>query len=129
MNFEGDHLCFEIYLPDSHLNEMLELLIRDPNTQIEVGFYLLSFSYEVDAAMRDLNHPQYLFIEDQAPAPVSFVNTSSLVGAKLITADENLNDTNPQPSPLDLSSVTRALGRLTFAMWVLVAIIGFLLIK
>jgi hypothetical protein len=133
MNYEAgeDYLSFEIYLPEKQLNDLMEYLGSDPSLRVEVGVYLLSFDYEVDAALRDWRHPKYLFIDEyQANAPVMLVSTSSLVGARPDSVDENLDDeVHPQSALLDLSSVTKALGRLTLAIWVLVAIIGYLLIK
>jgi hypothetical protein len=64
MNFDSgeDYLCFELYLPESHMNDILERLNSDPDVQLQVGVNLLSFSYEVDAALSHWSHPQYLFI-------------------------------------------------------------------
>ncbi len=124
-----DYLGFEISLPKEHLNDLIEYLIQDTSPRIQVGVHLLSFSYEVDDFLGHWSQPRYLFIEDPAVALVLTVNTSSLVGAKLGTDDENRPESYPPQPPVDLSSVTTALGRLTVAMWVLVAIIGYLLIK
>jgi hypothetical protein len=117
-----DYLCFDIYLPEKQLNDLMEYLGRDPSLRIEVGVYLLSFSYEVDAALSHWSQPQYLFIDDISVNAVVLVSASSLIGRR---ADENRNEAHPQNAIIDLLSVTKALGRLTLAIWVLVAIIGY----
>ena len=89
MNFEPgeDYLFFEMSLPENQMNDIMECLSRDPNVQIEVDVNLLSFSFEVDDALREWYHPRDLFIEDKAPAPVRSVSTSSSIGARLDTSD------------------------------------------
>jgi len=125
-----DYLSFELYLPESHMNDILERLSGDHKVQIQVGVHLLSFSYEVDDTLGHWSQPRYLFIEKPAVALVITVNTSSLIDAKLSRDDdENGAEVSLPQSPVDLSPVIKALGRLTVAMWVLVAIIGYFLIK
>ncbi len=144
MNFKPgeDYLCFDMSLPENQMNDILECLSRDPNVQIEVNVNLLSFSFEVDDALREWYHPRDLFIGDNAPVPVRSVSTSSLVGTGLdMSGKKSVEGENPytdevhiQNAPItqtqiDLSAVTKALGRLTVAIWVLIAIIVYSLIK
>jgi hypothetical protein len=144
MNFEPgeDYLFFEMSLPENQMNDIMECLSRDPNVQIEVDVNFLSFSFEVDDALREWYHPRDLFIEDKAPAPVRSVSTSSSIGARLDTSDKrseegenactdgvHVQNAPMNQVPIDLSSVTKALTRLTVAIWVLIAIIAYMLIK
>ncbi|MGH7824334.1 MAG: hypothetical protein ACREQ7_04055 [Candidatus Binatia bacterium] len=144
MNVEPgeDYLCFDMCLPENQMNDILECLSRDPNAQIEVGVNLLSFSYEVDDALREWYHPRDLFIEEGPAAPVGWVNVSSLVGARLDTSDKKSEETENTDAdevqirsaaitqaPVDLSAVTKALGSLTVALWILIAIVAYSLIK
>lgn len=79
---DGDHLLFELHLPESQISQVFERLAHDPAACIAVGVHLLSFGYEVDDALREPWRRQTLFIEDNAPAPVAFVNISSSVGVQ-----------------------------------------------
>ena len=122
---QENRLCFQIYVPESQLNEILESLGRDSKLQIEIGVEFLSFSYEVDDALRDPFDEQYLFIEepDSAEALVSFVKISSHAGT--------LPDSLPgSPNrPIELSGIIRALRTLTIAVWVLIGVAAYSLIK
>jgi hypothetical protein len=137
-----DYLCFEMYLPENQLNDIIECLNQDPNAKLVVGVNLLSFSSEVDDALREWHHPRDLFIEDSSAAPLKWVNTSSIVGARLDSSDEqskehDSSDRDDAPvrnasttqAPIDLSPVTKALGRLTVAFWVLIAVVLYSLIR
>ena len=70
------------------------------------------------------------------------VSTSSRIGARLDTSDKrseegenactdgvHVQNAPMNQVPIDLSSVTIALTRLTVAIWVLIAIIAYMLIK
>jgi len=72
-----DYLCFELQLPEKQIEDILKHLAQNPNTQIEVGVNLLSFSYEVDDFLSEWYHPRDLFIEKGAAAPVAWVNIST----------------------------------------------------
>ena len=118
---QENRLCFQIYVPESQLNEILESLGRDSKLQIEVGVEFLSFSYEVDDLLNDPFDEQYLFIEepDSAEALVSFVKISSHVG----TLPDSPN------RPIELSGIISAFRTLTIAIWVLIAVVAYSLIK
>jgi hypothetical protein len=123
-----DYLCFEVYLPAEQMNNVLDSLDKNPTMQIEVGLYLLSFSYEVDS-LREWDDPQRLFIEDHAATAAMMVKTSSTVAATSDMLNEQLEGTHLQGAKIDFSPIARQLGRLTVAMWVLVAVIDYVLLK
>ena len=69
--------CFEVELPSEQFSDILESIRRDPTVQITVDVHLLSFVYEVDAALRDVDDPQDLFVDTGTTAAATIsVSTS-----------------------------------------------------
>lgn len=70
------HFCFELTLPSHFIEELIAELRRDPSLGLEIYVSILSFSFEVDDALREWYHRRDLFIHgESAPAPVSGVKT------------------------------------------------------
>jgi hypothetical protein len=125
-----DYLCLELEMPETQILEIVNGLHRDQNSEVEVEISLLSFSYEVDDALREWYHPRDLFIDETAAAAVMSVNVSSEIGSRAEASpdesdsdDSSANQTGNQALPIavthsasDFSIVGKALGSLTIAI-------------
>jgi hypothetical protein len=69
-----DYLCLEAHLPTEHAPELHRALKANPTLQLSVSVHLLSFSYEVDDALREAHHSRALIIESMALAPLHSVS-------------------------------------------------------
>jgi hypothetical protein len=135
-NFEPgeDDLCFELTIPKDEITSLVEALRADDKAMLNIGAHLLSFTYEVDDALREPYHPQDIIINDTTYCFVSWADVTSLVGQHFKKRDSDIEDDElevyeEQPTPeqrshqelLDgLLSYSKPLNRLVTALWVLV---------
>jgi hypothetical protein len=69
-----DYLCLEAHLPIEHVLELHRTLKANPTLQLSISVHLLSFSYEVDDALREPHHGRALIIDDMTLAPLHGVS-------------------------------------------------------
>lgn len=145
----GDYLCLEAYLPVEHVLELHRALKADPTLQLSLSVHLLSFSYEVDDALREAHHGRALIIESMALAPLHSVSIrqadadlSSLEPRNdsdidEVEEDSPLVDANPTIMMLEtlktiassLALLNKGASRISTAIWVAVVIAGVALLK
>lgn len=59
-------LCFELSMPKKQIDSLVASLRADQGSIFEVGAYLLSYTFEVDDALREHYHPRDIVINDSA---------------------------------------------------------------
>lgn len=81
MNFDPgeDDLCFDLSIPEKQLGSLVASLRADENSAVEIGAFLLSFTYEVDDALREHYHPQDIVINESTQCFVSWARVTSKV--------------------------------------------------
>jgi len=62
-----DYLYFELPVPKEQLLSLITALRADPDSVVEVGTYLLSFTYEVDDVFREYYYPRGIILNEPAP--------------------------------------------------------------
>lgn len=141
LNFDPgeDDLCFELSMPEKQINALIASLRADENSAVEVGAHLLSFTYEVDDALREHYHPRDIVINDSSLCFVSWATVTSKVGQHVLKHDpdfeeEESNDEHNEEPALEqhphkelLQSVkfySKPLSSLVTAIWVLIIIVA-----
>lgn len=146
LNYEPgqDELCFDLTVPKEQIQSLTSILKEQSNALVEVGAYLLSFTYEVDDALREPYHPQDFIINDSTKCFVSWVNVTSGAGindrspdVEEVESDESSQyvDQDSKESEIEkeqqthhellsvLLSYLKPLNSLVLAVWVLIAVI------
>jgi hypothetical protein len=84
MNYEPkqDCLCFYLYIPKDQMLSLIAAIRADENATVEVTAKLLSFTFEVDDALREHYDSQDIVINDsnESPCFVSSVRVTSKIG-------------------------------------------------
>ncbi len=142
MNFKPgeDEIYFELTIPRDQLLSLISALRADSNSSIEICTSLLSFTYEVDDALREHYHPRDLIINETTPCFLSWINVISKIGQHFLKTDSEYNYeevedgdifkkelTPEQKSKQDLLKILQSylqpLNRLATAIWVLIIVI------
>lgn len=134
-----DQLCFELAIPEEQMNSIIKSLREDEKSTVEIGARLLSFTFEVDDALREPYHPRDIVIEESTLCFVSSAGVTSKVGTHYKKpdleqeADEKASQykeelTQEQRSLQDLKqaplSYSKPLNSLVRAVWALIIIIA-----
>lgn len=132
MNFPpgDDDLYFQLSLPEKQIHSIVASLRADENAAVEVGAYLLSFTFEVDDALREPYYPQDFVIEESALCFASSVGVKSLIGhheveraleqAEEPAAGQSLmHESEQRPE-----SYAKQLNALVTAVWVLILVMA-----
>jgi hypothetical protein len=140
MNFEPgeDDLCFELSIPKDQILSLIEALRADENAIVPIDAHLLSFTYELDDALREPYHSRDIIMEDLTPCFVSWAGVTSKIGQHYIQSDSEYEDektdlyeeeqiTPEQRSHQELMQVllsfSKSLNNLVVALWVLIFVI------
>ena len=134
-----DYLCLEARVPKEQLDALIETLGIGAEIQIAVNAYVLTFTYEVDDALRDWYHSQNLILASGwSPAfirGISFGQPPLTTIAPPADGEEiALEEAKPpQPPPqlaivsaIDFTPITKATSKIAVAIWA--AIIAAILI-
>lgn len=141
MNDEaGDYgLCFELSIPRDQMGSLLTALREAESPAVEIGAHLLSFTFEVDDALREYYDPRDFVVSDFSLCFVSRVGVTSKVGQHYIRTDPEVECeggvtpnlealTQEQRSHQDLLRVllshSKPLSSLVTAIWVLIIVIA-----
>ena len=141
MNFDPgeDDLCFELSMPEKQINTLVSSLRADQSSTFEVWAYLLSYTFEVDDALREHYHPRDIVINDSTLCFASWVGVTSKIGAQELLSDlehdkeeddaeYHEEQTTEQRSHQELlqaiTSYTKPLSSLVTAIWVLIVVIA-----
>lgn len=141
MNFDPseDDLCFELSMPEKQINSLVAYLRADENAVIEVGARLLSFTFEVDDALREPYHPKDIVINDSTLCFASWAEVTSRIGQHNLQHDSELeeeetNDEHHEEPTLAqrahqellqaITSYSKPLSSLVTAIWALIIVIA-----
>lgn len=136
-----DYLCIEAAIPQDHMAALLTNLRRDAGSRLEVSFHLLSFTFEVDDALREHYHPRDIALVDSNLCLLSWAEAVIPVGTQAVEVaiEEEFNDLDEQleesvsegrEQPLN-ALLLQSLGQhlksqtsLVLAVWALVVMVG-----
>ena len=136
MNYDPgeDDITFDMSIPEEQLNTLANNLQSDPLSTINLEVELLSFSFEVDDALREYYHPRDIFIHDLSYAFLSGIRLASKIGTH--TLEMNQDDDIDEPKELSLEqqshrelvqvlmNLKKPLNSIVFAIWVIVFVLG-----
>lgn len=140
MNFDPgeDDLCFELSMPEEQINTLVASLRADQNSITEVGAYLLSYTFEVDDALREHYHPRDIVINDSTLCFASWSGVTSKIGAQELQGDleqveeddaeyheeQTVEQRSHQELLQAITSYSKPLTSLVTAIWVLIVVIA-----
>jgi hypothetical protein len=142
MNFDlgEDDLYFELTAPKEQLLSLISALRTDPDSTVEVGARLLSFTFEVDDALREHYHPREIILNESAPSFLSWAGVTSKIGKHYLGSEPEYDDedeiedsygeelTSGQMAHQELLQVLlsylKPLNGLVAAIWVLIVVIA-----
>jgi hypothetical protein len=141
MNFDPgeDDLCFELSMPEKQINTLVASLRADQSSIFEVEAHLLSYTFEVDDALREPYHPRDIVINDSTLCFASWAGVTSKMGQHELQADsehekEEVNDEYYEEPTLEkrshqevlqaITSYSKPLSSLVTAIWVLIIVIA-----
>ena len=142
MNFDPgeDDIYFELTAPKEHLLSLISALRADPNSIVEVGAHLLSFTFEVDDALREHYHSRDIILKDSNPCFLSWAGVTTKIGQHTQTSESEYDDedeiddlyeaeqTPEQKAHQELLQVLltylKPLNGLVTAIWVLIIVIA-----
>lgn len=150
LNFDPgeDDLCFELCIPKDQMLSLIAAIRADENATTEVRANLLSFTFEVDDALREHYHSRDIVINDLTPCFVSWVGVTSKIGNHSVQSESENEDRVALPMPWDeadhphdeeqitpeqrsyqellqvLLSYSKPLNNLVTALWVLIVVIA-----
>ena len=131
-------LQFELRIPRNQMLHLLTALKADQNATLDVQVRLLSFTYEVDDALREPYHPQDILITSTPPCFISWIGVTSKIGNHFIPPiaendeDEIDRSQEEQPTPEQRShaelmhvlvSYLKPLNGVVTALWVLIVVL------
>jgi hypothetical protein len=140
MNFDPgeDDLCFELCMSERQISSLVASLRANENSLVEVSVHLLSFTFEVDDALREPYHPMDIVMNDSALCFLSWARVASKVGWHELERsaddpDEEVeNEEHTEPTAEERSrhgliqavtSYSKPLSSLVTAVWVLIIVI------
>lgn len=113
-----DYLCLEATIPVEQIKSLHAAIKENPNLELDVSAIVLSFSYEVDDALREWYHPRTLLIGDSTPAPIHWIGTPSDEGDRERKSEDEKVAEEPvasepptTPNPVDVSITLQVIGR------------------
>jgi hypothetical protein len=140
MNFEPgeDDLHFELSMPEEQINTLVASLRADQNSITVLIAYLLSYTCELDDALREHYHPQDFVINESTLCFASWSGVTSKIGAQELQggleqveeddAEYHEKQTVEQRSHSELlqaiTSYSKPLTSLVTAIWVLIVVIA-----
>ena len=142
MNFDPgeDDLYFELLAPKEQLLSLISAIRTDPDSTIAAGARLLSFTYEVDDALREHYHPRDIILNESAPCFLSWAGVTSKIGKHDLASESEYDDedeiedsyqevlTPEQKAHQELLqlllSYLKPLNSLVTAIWVLIIVIA-----
>lgn len=145
MNFEPgeDGIYFELTAPKEQLLSLISALKGDPNSTVEVGAHLLSFTYEVDDALREHYHPRDIILNDSTAWSWCFLSragVTSKIGEHHLESEseydeeDEIEDTHQDELTPEqrahqellqvLLSYLKPVNGLVAAIWVLIVVIA-----
>lgn len=142
MNYEPgeDALYFNLPAPREQFLSLVSAIRADPDSTVEVSAFLLSFTYEVDDALREYYHRRDIILDDFAPSLLCRVGVTSKIGEQEPDSqlehelDGGIEDlcqeeqTHEQEAHKELSqallSYLKPLNHLVAAIWVLTIVIA-----
>lgn len=140
MNFDPgeDDLCFELSMPEEQINTLVASLRADQKSITEVGVYLLSYTFEVDDALREHYHPRDIVINDSTLCFASWSGVTSKIGAQELQGDleqveeddteyheeQTVEQRSRQELLQAITSYSKPLTSLVTAIWVLIVVIA-----
>jgi len=68
-----DYLCLEANVPTAQLLELYAALKANPMLELDLSALVLSFSYEVEDALREWYHPRTLLVSESTAAPIGSI--------------------------------------------------------
>jgi hypothetical protein len=142
MNYDPgeDDLIFQLTMPEEQFNTIAKGFQSDPSSTIDLHVELLSYSFEVDDALREPYHPRDLFIHGAADAFIARVELASNLG--IHTCEENHEDEYSyeedikveKEMPLEyqmyrevaqiLLNIQKPLNSIVVGIWVIALILG-----
>ncbi|MDO8846077.1 hypothetical protein [Methylicorpusculum sp.] len=137
-DLEGnDQIYFELTLPDLQFTEIFNSLLRNPNSKLNVLVYLLAFTNEVDDAFREHYKPMDMFFYKITTALLSNVTVSSCFHGENIKKEDKISfdysikpDVDIKNSPsVDISLLNNSISKISFSLWVLICIAGYIAFK
>lgn len=140
VNFDPgeDDLCFELSMPEEQINSLITSLKADQNSMIEVGAYLLSYTFEVDDALREHYHPRDIVINESTLCFASWSGVTSKIGVQELQGNLGHNEDDDdgeyhneqtvkkrshQELLQAITSCSKPLTSLVAAIWVLIVVI------
>lgn len=142
MNYDPgeDDIYFELTAPKEQLLSLISALRADPNSTVELGAHLLSFTYEVDDALREHYYPQDIILNASTPCFLSWAGVTSKIGQHYLASESEHDDedeiedsyqeelTPEQRAHQELLQVLlsylKPLNGLVAAIWVLIIVIA-----
>lgn len=139
---EEDDMFLDLTAPKEQLLSLISALRADTNSTLNVVAKLLSFTYEVDDALREPSYPQDIIIIDANPCFLAWANVTSKIGRHYLISEsqyddgdeeevENLYQEESTPEKrlheelLKVAqSSTKSLNGLVKAIWVLIIVIA-----
>lgn len=135
-----DCIYFDLSVPHEQMISLASALKDDKNAKLRVGAHLLSYTYEVDDALREPWHRQDIIIEDMTLCFASFVHLTSQISAVQTVARDFLDDDEQQDEQRDeatdpefvfkktllqvLAAQTARTDKLINAVWALVIVVA-----
>lgn len=131
-----DYLCLEGYLPSDQMNHIASYIEKYPDAIIATSVSLLSFSFEVDDALREWWMPQTLFIDGRAFAPITGIDLSlkkvNSLEEENIIAEEANSEIKIEPKPQKPDNnllLVKAIKRASIPLWILALLLALYLLK
>ena len=142
MNFDPgeDDIYFELTALKEQLLSLVSALRADPDSNVEVGAHLLSFTYEVDDALSDHYHPRNIILKKSNPCFLSWAGVTTKIGqhyqaseSEYDEEDEIEDSYQEEQSPEQrahqellqvLLTYLKPLNGLVAAIWVLIIVIA-----
>ncbi len=136
----GDDIYIELTAPKKQLLLLITAIRADPNSTVEVGTELLSFTYEVDDAFREHYHPRDIILGATNPCFLIRASVTSKIGQHCLASESEYSNkdeieeeyqevpTQEQKAHQELLQVLlsylKPLNGLVGAIWVLIIAIA-----
>ncbi len=137
-NFEPneDDLCIEVSMPQEDLEKIINTFLKDSKASLKANIDIMSFTYEVDDALREWYHPRDMFIDNGVDIALisSLIVTRGNKVENINNYDENNVPSFQEPAPNLLNNhniavIEKRLNGIKRAIYALVLILFLVAIK
>lgn len=89
LNYEPEEDCFhfELFMPKKQLDFIIKKLQSDQYSKIDLNLRIISFTWEVEDALREPFHSRTMLIDDKSLAFIESVNVTSNIERNCVSVD------------------------------------------